>query len=135
MASTRQRGAAVDIERRPSLLCPLDMQPRASQAYKPRQSTKPGLKALSSSTAGAVPAPSASVASYPILDAPTVAECLRSMRVSMVQEEDLKQPLAGTIQAVWAVLLHEFSGVTMDGLERPKGALVGMMPYPVSSSF
>jgi len=51
----------------------------------------------------------------------------------MIQEEDINKPTAQAIQGVWKMLLEETSGVTLDGFERPKGALLGMMQYPVSS--
>jgi hypothetical protein len=69
---------------------------------------------------------------YPILKTAEIVECLQELEIR-IHEEDILKPTAFAIQTAWATLLESFNGVTYEGFERPKGALLGMMPYPVSS--
>jgi hypothetical protein len=68
---------------------------------------------------------------YPILKAWDIVDVFQSLGISLT-EEDVNKPTPFAIQHAWRQLLQETSGVTMEGFERPKGALLGMMQYPVS---
>lgn len=67
---------------------------------------------------------------YPILKTGDIVDCLQELHVP-IQEEDINRPNPQSIQTAWAILLESFNGVTIEGFERPKGALLGMMQYPV----
>lgn len=69
---------------------------------------------------------------YPILKAVEIVDVFRSLDIQ-IQEDDINKPTAHAIQTAWRSLLEETSGVSVEGFERPKGALLGMMHYPVSS--
>lgn len=102
-------------------------------AYHPRQSLGPRKQTAIPSSSQPQPSSQQSKGvGYPILKAWDIVDIFHSLGI-MIQEEDINKPTAQAIQGVWKMLLEETSGVTLEGFERPKGALLGMMQYPVSS--
>lgn len=98
------------------------------QSLAPRKAT-----ALnpSSSQAHASSSQVSKAVGYPILKAWDIVDVFQSLGIALT-EEDVNKPTPFAIQHAWRQLLAETSGVTMEGFERPKGALLGMMQYPVS---
>ncbi|KAL7416496.1 Nuf2 family-domain-containing protein [Mrakia frigida] len=99
-------------------------------AYHPRQSLGPRKQTAIPSSSQPQPSSQQSKGvGYPILKAWDIVDIFHSLGI-MIQEEDINKPTAQAIQGVWKMLLEETSGVTLEGFERPKGALLGMMQYP-----
>jgi hypothetical protein len=97
-----------------------------------RQSLAPNRNGSSKQSQQSQPQPpQTSLIGYPILKTVEIVDCLQELHVP-IQEEDINRPNAQSIQTAWAILLESFNGVTIEGFERPKGALLGMMQYPVS---
>lgn len=78
------------------------------------------------------PAPKQTSIGYPILSPSELLDCLVELGAHL-SHEDLIKPTATTVQNAWGAVLHYFTGVSLGGLERPKGAMLSMVTYPVRS--
>jgi hypothetical protein len=76
------------------------------------------------------PPPKQTSIGYPILPTQELVDCLQELGAN-VSEDDLKRPTAPMVRNIWSAVLHYFTGVSKAGLERPKGAMLSMVTFPV----
>lgn len=71
-------------------------------------------------------------AAFPLLTAHDILECLAALDIP-AQMEDLTKPTAQSTQSIYGSLLEVLMGASINSIEGPKQALLGMMEYKVLS--
>lgn len=69
-------------------------------------------------------------AAFPLLTAHDILECLAALDIP-AQMEDLTKPTAQSTQSIYGSLLEVLMGASINSIEGPKQALLGMMEYKV----
>jgi kinetochore protein Nuf2 len=69
-------------------------------------------------------------AGFPLMKTEELVECLAALGIT-VQMDDIIKPTAQTAQMIYAALLDALTGASMEHLEAPKAALLGMIEYKV----
>ncbi|OWZ59789.1 hypothetical protein LQV05_000648 [Cryptococcus neoformans] len=67
-------------------------------------------------------------AAFPLLTAHDILECLAALDIP-AQMEDLTKPTAQSTQSIYGSLLEVLMGASINSIEGPKQALLGMMEY------